>query len=320
MKTSIISTSRPLLRAVVAPLIAIAALAIMQNNAQAQPRIYVTQVGFTLTGGVNAFDATSGQSLAPPVGRFTPITGLKTPVGLVVANNNLFVANRGDGTVGVYDATTGDPQNPQLITGLKKPTGLAFMANTLYVSDFSAGTVTAYAFNHQNNTVTPLPGFTTITGLKMPTGLAIGGGNILFIASYGTGAGAGTVSAYDATEGGNGEFNNGNPLITGLDLPTGVVVNGNMLYVSDQGGSIGAYKLDLQHVIVLAATPGFIKGLDAPTGLALGPGNTLFVVSALAGTVNQNFISSTTGNTAVANPTPFISGLSGPTGIAVKQH
>jgi 6-phosphogluconolactonase (cycloisomerase 2 family) len=298
------------LRAVSAFLIALAALSAIPRNAGAQ--IYVTQVGFTLTGSVSAFDLnTTPQN---PTSGFTPITGLKTPVGLAVANNNLFVANRGDGTVGVYNAKTGASENPQLITGLKKPTGLAFAANTLYVSDFSDGTVTAYTFDPNTNTVTPAFGFNTITGLKMPTGLAIGAGTTLFVASYGTGTGAGMIGAYD-NEGGTLSAN----MITGLDLPTGVVVNGNMLYVSDQGGNIGAYKFDPQKLIVLAATPAFIKGLDAPTGLALGPGNSLFVVSALAGTVNQNLLSST-GNTAVANPTPFISGLSGPTGIAVKQH
>jgi hypothetical protein len=312
MKTSITSTYRPLLRAVSAFLIALAALSAIPSNALAQ--IYVTQVGFGLTGGVNAFNLNSGPPLNPTNG-FTSITGLKTPVGLTVANNNLFVANRGDGTVGVYDANNGAALNPQLITGLKKPTGLAFTANTLYVSDFSAGTVTAYTFNPKTNTVTPVFGFNTITGLKMPTGLAIGDGNALFVASYGTGVGAGTIGVYD-NEGGTLNAN----LVMGLDLPTGVVVNGNTLYVSDQGGNIGAYKFDPHTLMVQAATPAFIKGLDAPTGLAMGPGNSLLVVSALGGTVNQYLLNSTTGNTAVANPTPFISGLSGPTGIAVKQH
>src|SRR5215469_12867135 len=138
MKTSIKSTCRLLFRAVYAFLIAFATLALFARSAQAQ--IYVTQVDFTFTGSVSAFDVSSGKSLAPPAGNFTPIAGLHTPTGLAVSGNNLFVANRGDGTVGVYDSRTGAPNNPQLITGLKQPTGLAFTGNTLYVSDFGAGT------------------------------------------------------------------------------------------------------------------------------------------------------------------------------------
>jgi 6-phosphogluconolactonase (cycloisomerase 2 family) len=288
-------------------LIVSAALALFfASRGQAQT-LYVTHVDFTLTGGVIAFNISGPPS---PLGGFTPITGLKTPVGLAVANNKLFVANRGDGSVGVYDANTGAARNAQLITGLKKPTGLAFMANTLYVSDFGAGTVTAYSFNPQAYTVTPDANFTQITGLHMPTGLAIGGGNILFVAAYGsTVPGAGTISAYDATEG--GQFGNG-PLIMGLDLPTGVAVGGNMLYVSDQGGTVGAYQFDKNTVTISNPVPAFIKGLDSPTGLALGPGNqTLYVVSALAGTVGAY-------TSGAATPANFITGLSGPTGIAIK--
>jgi hypothetical protein len=288
-------------------LIVSAALALFLASRAAQANIYVTHVDFTLNGGVSAFSDSGTALPTSGPGGFAPINGLKAPMGVVVANNNLFVANRGDGTVGLYNVNTGAPINTQLITGLKKPGGLAFRANTLYVSEFGGGTVKAYQFN-QNNTVTPLPGFTTITGLQSPTGLSVDNHNFLLVASYGSGPGAGTVRAFDATEG--GEFLPGSPLVSGLTEPTGIIVQGSTLYVSDQDGTVGQYTFHTNPVTA-SGSQAFIKGLDSPMGLAFATDGTLLVVSPLTGTVNKFSAG------VPVSTTPFIS-LSGPTGIAVK--
>ena len=52
-------------------------------------------------------------------------TGLKTPLGVEVLDNNLFVANYNGSTVREYDASTGALINANFITGLSLPQGLA---------------------------------------------------------------------------------------------------------------------------------------------------------------------------------------------------
>ena len=47
------------------------------------------------------------------------------PLGLAVLGNKLFVVDFASGTVGKYDATTGEAINANFITGLQFPTGLA---------------------------------------------------------------------------------------------------------------------------------------------------------------------------------------------------
>jgi hypothetical protein len=289
-------------------LIVSAALALFLASRPAQANIYVTHVDFTLNGGVSAFSdggtalPTSGQ------GSFAPINGLKAPMGLVVANNALFVANRGSGTVGLYDSRSGAQINTQLISGLNKPGGLAFMANVLYVSEFGGGTVKAYQFDPNKNTASPLPFFNTITGLQSPTGLSVDSHNIVLVPSYGAGPGAGTVRAFDSE--GN-EFA-GSPVVSGLTEPTGIIVRGSTLYVSDQDGTIGQYTIHVnQNGVSASGSQTFIKGLDTPMGLAFATDGTLLVVSPLVGAVSKF-------NAGVpVPPTPFIS-LGGPTGIAVK--
>jgi len=279
----------------------------MQRNAKAQ--LYVTQgVGFGPAGTVTAYDANSGAVI--PSSGFTPITGLNGPVGLAVANNNLYVANRSAGTVTAYIASSGLPA-PKFttITGLKKPTGLAVRGNVLYVSAFDGGTVTAY----DANTGAPDQNFTPITGLNKPSGLAVGGQNVLYVASFGTSFGAGTIGSYDATEG--GAFNP--TLIGGLNGPSGVVWAGGTLFVSDEGsGMVGACTLD-PITGNGTAVPGFIKNLNGPTGLVVtGPGNGsyLFVVSTFSGTVGEYDV-----KTGAPIQATFLSNLNGPSGLAVKS-
>ena len=140
----------------------------MPRNAQAQ--LYVTQgVGFGPAGTVTAYDANSGAVI--PSSGFTPITGLNGPVGLAVANNNLYVANRSAGTVTAYIASSGLPA-PKFttITGLKKPTGLAVRGNVLYVSAFDGGTVTAY----DANTGAPDRNFTPISRSRCSRSIVLG--------------------------------------------------------------------------------------------------------------------------------------------------
>jgi outer membrane protein assembly factor BamB len=253
MKTSITSTYRPpLLRAVYAFLIAITALSAMPRNAHAQ--IYVSQVNGIINpiGFVNQYDASSGTLIKDHL-----ITGLKTPTGLVVAGNTLFVANRDGGTVGAYDATSGTG-NANFITGLKEPMGLAVAGNTLFVaSSGTTGVGTVVAYNAGTGAaINPNP---LITALNGPTGLAVTG-NTLFVATEGNA----TVGEYNATSGTaiNATFITLQTEVTGLAVST----KGNVLFVGNFfAGTVGEYDAKMGSTI----NGKFIKGLTFPSGIAI---------------------------------------------------
>jgi hypothetical protein len=284
-------------------LIVSAALALFFAS-RAQAQLYVVQSGLLpSSGSVTAYSVITPGVLTPG---FTPITGLNVPLGVAVADKILYVANQDSGTVGAYRASSGAVVQASFISGLKKPIGLVVAGNTLYVSDASAGTVTAY----DANSGAPVSGFTPITNLNRPAGLAIAG-NTLFVASLGTTFGAGMVGAYD-TKGGTLNAT----LIPGLNGPSGLVATGGVLYVSSNGAVL---KYDVNATATTATLdPTFttITGLDGPTGVVLtSNGNGLFVSSAFGGTIGE--YNAKTGGTAI-NPS-FISGLTTPTGLAVKS-
>jgi len=282
-----------------------------------QQDLYVTQLADLVSDGIVSEYPSSGAS-AINAQNF-PITGLRGPAGLAISGNNLYVANQanlptGDdpkgtikGTVGLYNANSGKAINAQFITGLSKPTGLAVAGNTLYVSSFIPnGTVSAYTAN----TGAPAPGFTTIPGLSQQTGLAVAGG-ILYVASFGTNImKGGVIGTYNAN---SGEAINPT-LITQLSGPSGVIVTGGTLFVSNEfGGTIGEYTVsgDGKNAI---PTGSITTGMTGPSGLALASkGTLLFVANTLTGTVSAYDISAGGG----AN---IISGLTGPAGLAIKNQ
>jgi hypothetical protein len=316
MNTSIRSNWRPLLRAVSAFLIALAA------GSAAQAQLFVSQVGFSVSspptaGTVNAYNITFPPSL---FGGFNPVTGLNQPAGLAVGGNILYLADRGAGTVTAYDISQdGKPAKGFTpITGLKKPSGLAVGGGILYVASSETGTVNAYDAN--KGTQLPVSQFNPITGLNKPTGLAVSG-STLYVASWGTtSAGGGTVMAYSS----EGDLLNGNPMIAGLTFPSGLALGGPVLYVAEGSGPVAAYTIAFNRAAeAFVATPlgGFTPPtVNGPTGLAItNSGNAsssvLFVVSTGSGTVWEYHANS---GMPVNPTTPFLSGLIGPIGIAVK--
>jgi hypothetical protein len=147
---AITSDLQSLLRALYASLIAIAALSGMAEPARGQ--LYVSQLGILTTSEYNAatgvaINANLIKRLITPsglavqgntifvanesgwVGKYDGtainprfITGMRFfPQGLAVQGNILFVANFGFGTVGKYNATTGNAINANFITGGRPP-------------------------------------------------------------------------------------------------------------------------------------------------------------------------------------------------------
>jgi hypothetical protein len=120
------------------------------------------------------------------------------------------------------------------------------------------------------------------------------------------------VSQYDPTTGAviSASF------ITGLNVPFGLGLKGNTLFVTNFfGNTVGKYNATTGAAI----SPTFITGLDLPTGVALS-GNTLFVTN-----LDEIFGGGTVGKydakTGAAINANFITGLSGPEGgLALKGN
>jgi 6-phosphogluconolactonase (cycloisomerase 2 family) len=292
MKRSTLST----LRRAAASLFALAALVVTAGTAKAQ--LFVVHLnGYGPDGIVSQYNANDGNPQNPNL----ITTGLNQPIGIAVMGNSLYVANKGNGTIGAYLLTghTASPINPAFVSGVGKPAGLAAANNTLYVADFNSGIVSAYTVDETNGV--PVSNWGPLK-LTRPTGLTVQG-HILYVASDGGGPGLGTVGTYSADNGAamNPSF------VSGLNGPTGLAIQGNTLYVTSQDGTIGAYGINSNPAKPLGTV---LTGLDAPTGLAiLGSQNAvLYVADSIKGTVR-----SFGGNNPVV-----ISGLSFPTGIAIK--
>jgi len=98
--------------------------------------------------------------------------------------------------------------------------------------------------------------------------------------------------------------------ITGLNLPAGLALLGNTLFVANRtSGTIGEYDATTGAVI----DANFITGLNLPDGLAV-LGNKLFVLNNGSGIVGE--YNAKTGDVINAS---FITGLNEPLGLAVKS-
>jgi len=226
----------------------------------------------------------NGASGAPVNTNF--IGGLDAPTQMALSGDVLFVANYGNGTIGEYNATTGAAINPSFITGINGATGIAVSGNNLYVSNqtssssspmFIPGTVSEY-----DATTGAAINASFITGLSSPERLAALG-NTLFVVNGDVGTNIDTIGTYNATTGAaiNARFL---PLFD----PTGLVIAGNTLFVSNYdasvagGGTVGEYNATTGAVI----NANFITGLNGPEGIVIS-GNDLFVANYLGGTVGE---------------------------------
>ena len=240
-------------------------------------------------------------------------TGLNRPIWMAVSGNTLFVANTANGTIGAFNATTGAPINANFITGASG--GIAVSGNTLFVVGGAAfaGTGTIGEYDASTGTVINAK---FITGLTAPRTVAVSG-NTLFVTCTRPGpAGSvlpGIISAYNAT---TGEVINAN-FVTGLRNPQGLAVSGNNLFVADADrDTISEYDATTGSVI----NANFITGVrtdgaiqfSVPIGIAVS-GDDLFVTNSVANGMVGKY-NATTGASIDAN---FISGLNGPTGLAI---
>ncbi|GAA3634647.1 T9SS type A sorting domain-containing protein [Flavivirga jejuensis] len=100
---------------------------------------------------------------------------------------------------------------------------------------------------------------------------------------------------------------------TKLNLPQGMVLNGNDLYFAQHSSST-IYKIDITESTPITPTPIVTTGLSSPTGLALN-GNDLYISQA-GGTISKIDIS----QTPPITPTSVISGLTTLSGIILNGN
>ncbi|WP_353957737.1 hypothetical protein [Peribacillus sp. NJ4] len=204
-----------------------------------------------------------------------------------VISTFLFVSNRDDNTVAIFDIST--PPNPLFVTKFSSvdspgvlngptggPTGLAITGTTLYVANQFDNNVAIFDISLPTGPIHPGdPIFPTgpirvgqfSTGLSEPTGFAITG-NILYIANQLDS----TLAIYDISTPQDPLFIKkfgGLDIPVGLSKPSGLAITGDILYVSNSGDdTVAAFDI---------SSPGFpslvkqVNDVSGPAGLALYP-------------------------------------------------
>ena len=151
---------------------------------------------------------------------------VQAPEGIVIEGTNVYVAQYGNGKVGNY-AINGTTISASLINAGVGCTGIAICETNVFVTTFSG--VFKYGLNGAQDT-----NFVIIPPRPQISGIAINGTN-LFVAFYG----AGQVGEYAF----DGSTKNA-ALISGLNSPNGIAILNNVIYVSSDNGTVGAYDLD----------------------------------------------------------------------------
>jgi autotransporter-associated beta strand protein len=206
----------------------------------------------------------------------------------------VFVTSELNGTIGVYNATSGTAVNASLVSGLAGPAGIAVSGSNIYVANYYGGTIGVY-----NATSGAAVNASLVSGLVRPNGIAVSGSNIYVTNHHG-----GTIGVYNAQSGTAVNVS----LVSGLAGPWGIAIYGSNVYVVDtSSGTIGVYNATSG----TAVNASLVSGLNGPTGIAVY-GSNIYVAKYNDGTIGV--YNATSG--AVVNAS-LVSGLSGPSGIAI---
>jgi hypothetical protein len=248
----------------------------------AQGQIYVTDPGGGVVGEYNLDGTAISSSFIQ-----TQITAV------AVSGGDLFATTFGNGTstgtIGEYNAATGNSVQVPLVNGLADPTSLAISGNDNFVTNYSNGTVDEFTTSGSSVGSSPL-----ISGLNRPTGVVVSGSD-LFVAEQ-----SGTIAEYTTS----GILVPTFSLTLGSDL-NGLAISGNDLFVTESSstGYIGEYTTSGATVKAQLVT-----GLRVPQQLSV-LGDDIFVVNQGNGTVGEY---TTSGDTVA---TSLISNFEDPFGI-----
>jgi len=212
---------------------------------------------------VGAYNADTGKVINDS---FITLRRLSEPDALALSDerNILFVANLlgesgTSGTVGKYDANTGDEFDANFIRVGGYPTALAVFRKTLFVAYFFYGPAPGYAKGSSvgtyNADIGKVINASFITGLSGSDFAALAVSdhhNELIVAD----SSLNTVGVYNATTG-LSELT-----IEGLSRPIGLALSGDTLFVAEEFGTV------IKDVGVIYS-PNFITELEEPTAVAV---------------------------------------------------
>jgi outer membrane autotransporter protein len=241
---------------------------------------------------IHTYDATTGLTMNNVF--FPNPNG--NQLGLALSGNNLYISDYSNGSVGVFNTTTGAAINDSLITGIPTAMALALSGSHLFVGNYGDGTVGVYD---------------ATSGATINASLISNGGYVSSLAISGSHLFVGDddsvrIGVYDAA---TGAVINAS-LISGGIKPYGLAVSGNELFVTS-GGMVGVYDATTG----VAINANLIQSQTAFfTGIALS-GNTLFAVDFNSGSVGA--YNATTGATINAS---LIKRLNQPWAIAVANN
>jgi outer membrane autotransporter protein len=95
------------------------------------------------------------------------VSGLNNPSGIADSGSNIYATNSGNGTIGVYNTTSGAVVNASLVSGLNNPSGIAVSGSNIYVTELLNGTIGVYT------TSGVLVNASLVSGLSFPYFLSV---------------------------------------------------------------------------------------------------------------------------------------------------
>jgi virginiamycin B lyase len=214
--------------------------------------------------------------------------------GVAVDGAHVYWANLAAGTIGRANLD-GSGVNQSFIPGAGQPSGVAVDGGHIYWSDENGGATGNGRIGRANldgSGVTPA----FIPGLNVPDGVAVTSARIYW-------ANNGSDSIGSALIGG-GSVNN-NFITTAVSTPSGIATDGTSLYWGNLGdASIG------KATVAGSGPQEVVFGLDSPTSVAVDAAH-LYWTSYDANEIGRSALDGSSPNDA------FITGLSGPNGLAV---
>ena len=262
-------------------------------------------------GFVGAYDATTGGTINASL-----VTGLSGGHAINVLGSSMFISNwnASPGNISQYNVNSGATISSPLISGVRQAGGLLISGSSLLASTASNANPAQINEYTTAGSAVAVP-FITFASGSMPYGIAEAN-NILYVALVNSVStpGQGVIAEYNATTGAliDGSF------ITGLNIPEGIWLSGNNLYVANNAafnnlfggpltnGTVGEYDATTGAAI----NASLVSGLNQPADVAV-LGNNLYVSTF---SNNVGLYDATTGATINAN---FITGLNDPQGLFV---
>ena len=187
------------------------------------------------------------------------VTGLNGPDGLAVNGNYLYIAEYSGNKISKIDLTASNPVPIDVITGVNGPVALIFIGNDLYIGVNNEQKIAKI------NVLDSTPTLTTVININQILGSTYArNGNDLYIPIENK------ISKID--------ISSPNPtlvdVITEIDSPGSLALNGNILYFSHWGNVSKISKIDINSVTPTVTD--ITTAVNGPYGLALN-GNDLYI-------------------------------------------